>query len=187
MSRVETLLEAYSSFVRIPWESNLAGPQRVWFAVYDPSEERRLRFRLAEFEVATKNAGHGWALVDLTDAFGEWLGAHEYRDDYFEDPSALELDLKEGFAASLAVQISRLLEAPSSDERAVVAVAGVASLFGLTRLSALVERVVGQIRGRFLVFFPGSHVGATYHLLETNDGWSYLAVPISGAERGRLK
>ena len=187
MSRVETLLTAYNSFVRLPWEPNLAGPQRVWFAVYDPSEERRLRFRLTEFEVATKNAGHGWALVDLTDAFGEWLGVHEYRDNYFEDPSALEVELKEGFAASLAERVSRLLEAPSSDESTVVAIAGVASLFGLTRLSALVERVAGQIRGRLLVFFPGSHDGATYHLLETNDGWSYLAVPISGAERGQLK
>jgi hypothetical protein len=74
----------------LPWERNLAGPQRVWFAVYNKAEERRLRRRLEEFEISTKRAKHGWVTIDLTNAFAQWLSNHEYRDGYFETPEHLE-------------------------------------------------------------------------------------------------
>ena len=87
------LAEAYSRFAQIPWDQNVAGPQRVWMVVYPPEQERRLRMRVGEFEIATHEAGHGWRLVDLTDSFGRWLGDHEYREAYFESPGDLTLAL----------------------------------------------------------------------------------------------
>lgn len=95
MSEIEVLLRAYERFVRLPWDQSLAGPQKVWFAVYEPSQERRLRLRLTEFEVATKNAGHSWVHLDLTDSFGLWMAQHEYRDAYFEQPEDMDLALQD--------------------------------------------------------------------------------------------
>ena len=59
MSEIESLVEAYERYVHLPWDRNLAGPQKVWFAIYDPEQERRLRPRLAAFQEATFRAGHG--------------------------------------------------------------------------------------------------------------------------------
>lgn len=38
MSNVESLLKAYSSYVKLPWSENLSGNERVWLAVYDPPQ-----------------------------------------------------------------------------------------------------------------------------------------------------
>ena len=73
MSEIEGLLREYERFVALPWQNNVAGAEKVWFAVYDPPQERRLRLRIPEFEIATKKAGHGWRYVDLTDAFAHWM------------------------------------------------------------------------------------------------------------------
>ena len=182
MSSIEGLIAAYDRFVRLPWDQTLAGPQKVWFAIYEPTQERRLRPRIAEFEVATKNAGHGWAHVDVTDAFAQWMAGHDYRDEYFKEPSFLELALKEEFATHVIDLVRQVLTAPEVDERTVVAVSGVGSLFGLMRVSVLVEAVAPIVRGRLLVFFPGQHDGSNYRLLDARDGWNYLAVPITAAE-----
>jgi len=63
--------------------------------VYDKADERRLRARIDEFEVATRRAGHGWRHLDLTDAFGHWMAEQEYRDSFFESPEDLDLLLPE--------------------------------------------------------------------------------------------
>ena len=57
-------------------------------------------------------------------------------------------------------------------------VTGVGALFGLVRVSEVVEDLHGDIRGRLVVFFPGVRNGNTYRLLDARDGWSYLALPI---------
>lgn len=108
MSRLNKVLRAYERFVSLPWESNLAGPQRVWFVVYGKTDERRLRARLTEFELATKQAGHPWLHIDLTNAFAEWMAGQEYRESYFEDPSALDLLLPE-FEESITEQVRSVL------------------------------------------------------------------------------
>lgn len=181
MNEIEGLVREYGKFVRRAWEQSLAAPQRVWFAVYEPSQERRLRLRLDEFGMATRAAGHGWHLVDLTDAFAEWMAQHEYREAYFEQPEDMELAL-EDFADAVVAQLTAALSAPDVDSNAVVAVVGVASLFGLVRASAVLDRVTQAIRGRLLVFFPGQHEGSNYRLLDARDGWNYLAVPITATE-----
>ena len=93
MSYVDELLEAYRKFVALPWQQNLAPAQRVWMAVYPPEHERRLRLHVPDFEVATKEAKHSWALIDITTSFERLDGGHEYRDEYFESPELLETAL----------------------------------------------------------------------------------------------
>jgi hypothetical protein len=76
------------------------------------------------------------------------------------------------------MKITDLLSNPSVDKKTVVSIMGLASLFGLTRASAVLEKVTNEIKGRLLVFFPGSHEGSMYRLLDARDGWNYLAIPI---------
>ena len=182
MSGTEALLKAYEEHVELPWDRNLAGPQRVWFAEYDPSQERRLRQRIGEFESKTMSAGHKWRLVDITDAFAEWMANHEYRDAYFKRPEDMGLALTD-FAESVASKVKNALTEQSNNEDTVVAVLGLGSLFGLVRASELVSHVSSDITGRMLVFFPGQHDGPIWRLLNARDGWNYLAIPISGRSK----
>lgn len=181
MGRIEKLIEAYGRFAALPWEHNLAGPQRVWFAVYDPSDERRLRFRLDEFEIETKKAGHGWKLVDLSGAFAEWLAAEDYRKSFFEVPDDLAMSMA-AFSDLVSERLKSALEDKTADGNTVVAVHGISCLYGLTSVSDLVSTVESSIRGRLLVFFPGEFEDNNYRLLDARDGWNYLAVPITADE-----
>jgi hypothetical protein len=181
MSEVEGLVREFAKFVRLPWDASLAGAQKVWFAIYEPSHERRVRLRLEEFAIATRAAGHGWQLIDLSDTFAHWMAQHEYREAYFEQPEDMELAL-EDFEDAVVVRLQEALTAPEIDNNAIVAVVGVASLFGLVRASAVLDRVTQAIQGRLLVFFPGHHEGSNYRLLDARDGWNYLAIPITARE-----
>ena len=126
MNEIEGLLKAYERFLQLPWDRTLAGPQKVWFAIYDPSQERRLRLRLAEFEVATRNAGHSWFHLDLTDLFATWMAKHDYHEAYFEEPGDMDLALQD-FASFVSQQIVDALIAPGVDTNTVVAVSGLAA------------------------------------------------------------
>ncbi len=181
MGHIEELVREFERTATLPWEHNLAGPQKVWFALYSPPEERRLRARIGEFELAAKKAGHGWAHVDLTDVFARWMAAQEYRDSYFESPEDIELFLPE-FVAEVAGTVRDALTDGGTDANTVVAVSGVASLFGLARVSDLVQAVAPDIRGRLVLFFPGERDGSNYRLLDARAGWNYLAVPISATK-----
>ncbi len=178
MSQIEQLLAAYREFVSLPWQEHLAGPQKVWFAVYDPGQERRLQLRIPEFEMATKEAGHGWLYLDITDSFALWMAGHKYREIYFQRPERMGLSLRD-FAASVAEEIKTALSAQDVDQNTVVAIGGIASLFGLTYVSTVLEPVTAVIQGRLLVFFPGRYENGSYRLLDARDGWNYLAVPIT--------
>jgi len=181
MSYMDDLLQAYSRFARIPWDQTLAGAERVWMVVYPPEQERRLRLHIDDFAIATREAGHGWHLIDLTDAFARWLGAHEYREAYFESPGDLKLALDE-FADYLAGEVSTGLRTEGVDENTVVALTGLGSLFGVARVSHLIQAVTDDVRGRLVAFFPGEVEGTNYRLLRARDGWNYLAVLITVSE-----
>ncbi len=176
MTEVESLVQNYRRFVALPWQARISGHEKVWFVVYDPVQERRVRLHLDEFELATKEAGHAWCLVDLTDSFARWMAAHPYREAYFETPEDLELALP-AYTQDVISQVRDVLLA--ADENAVVALVGTGSLFGLTHVSDVLEGIRANIRGRLLVFFPGHQEGANYRLLDARDGWSYLAIPIT--------
>jgi len=181
MSEIEALLKAYERFLQLPWDRTLAGPQKVWFAIYEPVQERRLRLHLPEFEAATRDMGHSWTHLDLTDLFAQWMSHHDYREAYFEEPEDMELDLQD-FTNFVSQQIVGMLTAPDVDANTVVAISGLASLFGFTNASVVIEAVAPSIRGRLLVFFPGQRNESNYRFLDARDGWNYLAVPISGID-----
>ncbi len=93
VSKIDSLLHNYERHVSLPWYDALSGLQKVWFAVYDKTDERRLRARIDAFELTTKKAGKGWLLCDLTHIFAEWMSAKEYKEIYFESPDDLDLAL----------------------------------------------------------------------------------------------
>lgn len=179
MGRIEELATKYARHIAIPWQRNLSGDQKSIFVVYPKNDERQLRARVPLFEIETTKAGHGWKLIDVTAAFAEWMAAEDYRDEYFLDPSALEMSLEHGFVEYVADRIRAQLTAEDVDEDTVVAVLGAGSLFGFTRLSLVLRRIVNDVRGRLLLFFPGEYDSGNYRLLDARDGWNYLAVPIT--------
>ncbi|WNI14279.1 BREX protein BrxB domain-containing protein [Actinacidiphila sp. ITFR-21] len=182
MTDMDALARAYARFVALPWAGDLAYPQRVWTVVYPPRDERRLRARLAEFEIATTKSGHGWRQVDVTDAFAGWLGRHPYRDAYFEEPELLSGAALEDFDRYVQEAVVAALEDPAADENTAVALVGVGSLFPFSKVSRVLDGVGGSVRGRLVVFFPGERDGSNYRLLEARDGWNYLATPITDAK-----
>jgi hypothetical protein len=186
VSYVDDLLAAYRKFVALPWQQNLAPPQRVWMAVYPPEQERRLRLHLPEFKTATIEEHHSWSLVDVTTSFETWMAGHEYREAYFEDPDLLESALP-AFFSHLVDEVRTAL-ATHSEPNGVVALLGAGTLFGLggaVKVSALLNAVSDAVAGRLIVFFPGEHEGNSYRLLDARDGWNYLAIPITANGSGR--
>lgn len=179
MGRIEDLATRYRSHISAPWQRNLAGDQKAIFVVYPKTDERKLRVRMELFEMATTSSGHRWRFLDFTDNFAQWMAATEYREVYFEEPETLSMKLRSDFVQYAAGRLRETLAAEGVDEDTVVAVQGVAGLFGFTHVSLVLKKVVNDIRGRLLVFFPGEYEDNNYRLLDARDGWSYLAVPIT--------
>ena len=185
-SRVARLADAYRQHLTVPWQAGLAAVQRVIFAVYDKADELRLRAHVGEFELATTQAGKQWLLLDVTNAFPEWMAAQEYREAYFESPEDLAGyqagELTE-FVANLTTELKARISSEAGPDT-VVALQGVGTLFGLARVSSVVEGIKESVQGRLLVFFPGEHHPEThtYRLLDARDGWNYLAVPLLARE-----
>jgi len=180
MSNIDRLLSNYSRQVRLPWSGNISGKQRVWFAVYPPSEERRVRAKLPQFEALTLEANHGWTSVDLTRVLPEFLAAHKYRESVFQDPKHLRAgsELEVRAAALVNTACSR----EDADANSVVAVTGLASMFDFMRVSSLIERIEDSVSGRLLIFFPGEYAGNIYRFMDARDGFNYMAVPITSTE-----
>jgi len=182
-SRLARLIESYEALIQVPWQDGLAGVQKVLFAVYDKSEELELRAHVVEFEIATQNAGHGWLMIDISNAFPEWMSDHEYREGYFESPDELDTCLPD-FIDALVEKITAHLSAQNSNS--VVALLGVGCLFGLAKTSEVVGRIADQVQGRLLVLFPGEVDQNNYRLLDARDGWNYQAVPITASDKLKL-
>jgi hypothetical protein len=119
-SRLDKLLSSYRQHLTVPWQAGLAAIQRVIFAVYDKTDELRLRANVEEFALVTQQAGKQWLLLDVTNAFPEWMAAQEYRDAYFESPEDLagyqagELtEFVSDLNAKLKAHIDTLKQAPT--------------------------------------------------------------------------
>ena len=179
MGRIEDLADKYERHISAPWQRNLAGAQKAIFVVYDKTDERKLRAKRREFEMRTRDAGHKWREVDLTDSFPRWMAQDEYRDAYFESPDDLTLKLHSEYVEYVASRLREALLADDVAEDTVVGVFGAASLYGFSRISEVLKHVEGDIRGRMVLFFPGDHDQNNYRLLDARDGWNYLAVPIT--------
>lgn len=162
----------------VGWPSGSSGAQRVIMLVYDPNDERALRKRVDLFAQAAHPHDFAWHTVDLTSAFGRWLGTHRYREEYFAEPDMLSAGANERFALNAASVVLEALGRPEHSDREIVGVVGAASLFGVVSLSDVLTRVEHAIKGRLAIFFPGRSRDGRYRLLDARDGWNYHAVCI---------
>ena len=178
MSKIKRLLQSYSKFIAIPWKSDTAAAQRVIFCVYNENDELRIRAKIDEFEIATKQSGNEWAVFDLTDTFPDWLAGQHYAKSYFKKPHLLPT-LMPNYLAYIKQEFEKFLQAKAVNAKTVVALKGVGSLFGFLKVKEVVDTLAPLVRGRLLVFFPGSFEDNNYRLLDGYDGWNYLAVPIT--------
>lgn len=180
MNRIDQLLESYRSHIQMPLRSGLPPSQRVWFAVYPASEERRLINRIEDFEILTKEAKHPWIRIDLKGSFAAWLATvdEDEREDWFKNPSDIELyaqtEWKEFLARRFQTEAARAIE----PERTVFALTGLMELYDFLHVSDLIESLENNFKGYLLVFFPGEKEGNTYRFLDARAGWNYLAAPI---------
>jgi hypothetical protein len=185
MTRIDLLKKNYQRLCEYSWDRNVAGSQRVWLAIYDPDDERKLRARLGLFEEATVHTGHRWAAIDLTDAFAAWMCGPDnadYAESYFESPELLDDAVLAGLKLSIVSAIQSVLASLAEPEDTVLALHGVASLFGFLKISEVLPMVEGDVRGRLLVFFPGTYEQNNYRLLDARDGWNYHAIPITASD-----
>ena len=178
-NKVDELLIRYEMVVKEPWTGTLSTSERVMFLVYDPTEQRKVDFRLADFETATTKAGKKWVLISLKSCFPKWMSNHEYREEYFKDPEALVDQLEEDFKGYAIIFLNNAIKQTNADNKTLVAIKDVSALFGFTRLSDILNAVTNEFKGRLLIFFPGEFDKNHYRLLDARDGWSYLARPIT--------
>ena len=178
MSRIKRLVQSYGKHIAVPWRNEVAAAQRVIFCVYNENDERWLRARIDEFEILTRQAGHDWSVFDLTDTFAVWLAAQRYAKSYFQKPDLLSTLLPK-YMTFITDGFASFLNEKQVGPHAVTAVMGVGSLFGFLKVKDLVDKLSPLVKGRLLVFFPGSFENNNYRLLDGYDGWNYLAVPIT--------
>ncbi|OPY81324.1 MAG: hypothetical protein A4E70_01342 [Syntrophus sp. PtaU1.Bin005] len=178
MSKIKRLIHSYSKYILVPWRDDAAAAQRVIFCVYNETQERWLRAKVDEFEIVTRQAGHEWAIFDLTDTFATWLASQRYAKSYFQKPHLLSTLLPK-YLAFITEEFESFLRSNDIGADSVVALKGVGSLFGFLKVKEVVDKLAPMVKGRLLVFFPGSYENNNYRLLDGYDGWNYLAVPIT--------
>ena len=187
MSRIDELAERYRKHISAPWQPNLTGAERTTWLVYPKQDERRLASRLPLFEESTLAAGHSWVTVDFTMALHRWFTGldADHQTIYLEEPESLhaEMDLggvqDSGVTAAATAIVRDVLERGEVDAATVLAFTGIGSLFGFTRLTAVLERVRHDIPGHLAVFFPGTCDGPHFRLFDATDGSGYLGVVIT--------
>jgi hypothetical protein len=178
MSRIKRLVQSYARFIAVPWRDDAAPAQRVIFCVYHETDERALRAKVDEFELVTRQSSHEWSCFDLTDSFAAWLSSQRYAKSYFEKHDLLSTLLPK-YQTHIVSEFEAYLSKVEASPNMVVAIKGVGSLFGILKVKEVVENLAPKVKGRLLVFFPGSYENNNYRLLDGYDGWNYLAVPIT--------
>jgi hypothetical protein len=178
MNKIEHLVRSFAKYISVPWRLDASAAQRVIFCVYDEERERGLRLNYPEFEAVAIKAGHRWAYFDLTGLFECWLANQRYAASYFQKPHLL-CPLLPKHLDYITAEFNKFVTKQEVDEHCVVALTGVATLFGLLKVKDVVDRVAPLVRGRLVVFFPGSYENNNYRLLDGYDGWNYLAIPIT--------
>jgi len=178
VSKVKQLINSYKTFIAVPWKEDAAAQQRVLFCVYPENEELKLRAKIDEFEIVTREAKHDWALYDLTNTFAEWLTSQRYAKSYYQKPHLLQTLLPK-YREYLVNKFKEFIDSNEIGENTVVTLKGVGSLFGFLKVKDVVENFAPLVNGRLLVLFPGSYENNNYRLLDGYDGWNYLAIPIT--------
>ena len=178
MSRIRALVKAYEEFISLPWQEGIAASQRIIMCVYDEQDELKFRAIKGEFEIATTHAGHEWLEYDLTDAFPRWKMANPNAQKSFARPNLFN-SLLHTFKKHVVEDFESFIEKHAPGISHVVALTGVGSLFGHLKVKDLLDAISPMVKGRLVVFFPGSYEHNNYRLLDAYDGWNYLAVPIT--------
>ena len=175
MHSFDELLSAFRRQVRIPWRPDAPPSARIWILWHAPSMHLKIEGRLGEFEDATRQAGRGWTSLDLAPFFGQWIARHEFFDPLLAMPEEIRGMLPQLETAVCEAVLNGVSQTGSND---IFVIQGCGSLFGLAKLSSILDRVSHAIPGRLLVLFPGRHASGIYRLLDARDGWNYHAVPI---------
>jgi hypothetical protein len=180
MSRIDQLIESYRTHIEMPLRPGLAAPQRVWFAMYPASDERRLVNRIEEFEIITKQAGHLWVRIDLKGKFAEWINSidPEEREDWFKNPDDVDLYAKTEWKQLLTEFCISEMARATIPGKTIFALTGLMELYDYLHVSDVLEGLESSFSGYLLVFFPGEREGNIYRFLDARVGWNYLAVPI---------
>jgi hypothetical protein len=178
-NKVDTLLSKFELVIKENWTSTLSTSERVMFLVYDPAEQRKVDFRLSDFETATKKAEKKWLLISFKNCFPSWMSKHDYRDEYFLHPEDLTDQLEVSFKKYAVDYLNDFILQSNADEQTLLAIKDVSSLYGFVRLSEIINAVNNTFKGRLVIFFPGEYENNQYRLLDARDGWSYLARPIT--------
>lgn len=183
MSRIDQLVQSFRRHAAIPLKQNVTVAERTWFVVYSPEDERRLRSRLAEFEIATRDCGLQWQEIDLTGAFRRWLDSFDEgeREDLLAAPSIVEDYADPGFRDHLAATIRKVVASVPENEadQTIFAITGLMELYDFIHVSQVMEVLGKDLRGVLLLFFPGEREDNTYRFLGARTGWDYLATPIT--------
>ncbi len=179
ISKIDALLNAYENVLKEPWNLKLSGQEKVWFLVYDPSEQRKVSLRMGDFESITRKNNRLWIEVDLQPSFPLWMSQHEYREEYFASPEGIQDQIESDFKGFVVDHITQAVEAATDIENTVVAITNVSSLFGFIKLSDVLREIYSINKGRMLIFFPGEHQNNHFRLMDARDGWNYLARPIT--------
>lgn len=177
MGRIEELCDIYTRSISAPWMRTSSGSERVLMVVYDKELERSLRNRINLFQDATVGANHTAKQVDVTTWFSEWMAGQKYAEGYFESPEDIRTLIEAEFKGYVAQRLRKELESVDSD--AVVGVLGIGSLYGFLKTSELIRAVEPSIKGRMVIYFPGTKDGNNYRMLDAHDGWNYMANGIS--------
>ena len=177
-SKIDQLLSAFELVVNESWATTLSGQERIWFLVYDPSEQRKIDLRLEDFETATMKSGRRWVLISLKKCFPSWMANHEYKEEYFDDPEILVDQLEVEFKQYAIQFLTSEIENQEVDDNTLIVIKDISSLFGFNRISDVLNGCSNAFKGRVLIFFPGEFENNHYRLLDARDGWSYLARPI---------
>ncbi len=180
MNRIDQLLQNYRSHIKMPLRPGLPASQRVWFAVYPATEERRLLNRIDEFEMATKDAGYPWVRIDFRGSLARWLSSieDEERAGWFKNPDDIELYAKSEWKDVLTEFFQNEVARTTTPELTVFALTGLMDLYDYLHISELIDNLEKTFPGFLLVFFPGEKEGNTYRFLDARIGWNYLAIPI---------
>lgn len=177
MGKIEDLADRFDAYLAIPASSVGLSAERVLMVVYDKLDERNMIERIGEFETRTQARGRSWRQVDCTKIFSQWMASLDYRESYFDEPEHLDAKLEGEFKQIVVERLRAVLR--ETDSRSVVAVTGLAGLYGFVRFSEVIREVDADIRGCLAVFFPGTKDKTNYRLLDARDGWNYLAHNIS--------
>lgn len=178
-SKIDQLLSAFEKVVKEPWSFALSGQERIWFLVYDPADQRKVDFRLGDFETASIKAGKKWKEISMKQCFTSWMAKHEYMEDYFSNPEYIVDQLEAEFIPYAIQFLKNELKKIDQDENTIIALKDVSALFGFARLSEILKSCDKDFTGRLLIFFPGEFEHNHYRLLDARDGWDYLARPIT--------